>query len=244
MRPDVEQRYVLPLIKPPTTPQLSQDKASIDESFEKSFALLEQLESETKALKEAEESRTSRLDAALSELETTISALKESDRKREDDARRNADELRMLRDLIPKALESEKSATEGRLKDLGTELKSLKTLIGSRMSSANSSNHRTTPSYSAGASTNTNAPAPASASAASTVQPEPSVATEAAPASSSPATTPAVTTPSSSAFPKFGSGKATIPAWQMAAAKRSQANGTSDKDTSTSGTVEEQSTST
>lgn len=239
------QRYVLPLIKPPTPPQLSQDKSTIDESFEKAFSLLEQLEADTKTLKEAEESRTSRLDSALSELETVVTSLKESDRRREDDARRNADELRLLRDLIPKALESEKSATEGKLKDLGTELKSLKTLVGNRMGgSASGSGHRATGSYGTNGTFSSNAAPHVAANPSPTAPSDAIAATEvvaSTSSSASPATTPAATGQNPGSFPRFGGGKAAIPAWQMAAAKRNQPNGTSDKDISASGTAEEQS---
>lgn len=238
-------RYVLPLIKPPTPPQLSQDKSTIDESFEKAFALLEQLETDTKALKEAEESRTSRLDSALSELETVVTSLKESDRRREDDARRNADELRLLKDLIPKALESEKSATENRLKELGTELKSLKTLVGNRIgSSASGNGHRATGSYGTSGAVSSNAASHSAANASPVAPSDSPIITEAAVSTStsaSPATTPAATGQNSGAFPRFGGGNGGIPLWQRAAAKKNEPNGTADKDTSASGTIEEQS---
>ena len=244
------QRYILPLIKPPTPPQLTQDKESIDEAFTKTFGLLEQLETDTKTLKEAEEARTSRLDASLSELETVISSLKESDRKREDDARRNVDEIRMLRDLIPKALESEKNATETRLRDLTSELKSLKTLMGNRMGGAGSgsaSGHKLTASVSNNTAPTTNgtseAPSPTvpptntstSATNAHTSTDGTSSSDTSKPTSSSPRST------SASPFPRFGSGKAAIPAWQMAAAKKSQEN--LKADASASGTATEETSS-
>lgn len=242
------QRYILPLIKPPTPPQLTQDKESIDESFNKAFSLLDQLESDTKVLKEAEEARTARLDSALTELETVVSSLKESDRKREDDARRNTDEIRMLRELIPKALESEKSSTETRLKDLTGELKSLKTLIGNRMggsSQTSAINHRPTGSYGSAAIPMTNGtsvsrsatppvssttPAPEAQGSA----PDAANGVTAANAAPGPSQSPK---PSGSAhFPRFGSGKAAIPAWQLAAAKEAEAK----TDTSDSGTATEE----
>jgi peroxin-14 len=245
------QRYILPLIKPPTPPQLTQDKESIDESFNKAFGLLEQLEIDTKALKDAEEARTTRLDTALTELETVVSSLKDSDRKREDDARRNTDEIRMLRDLIPKALESEKSATETRLKDLTGELKSLKTLMGNRMGGggqATATSHRPTGSFGTGAVPTTNgastiprtATPPTSSTTPAPVEnqaqaSEASAVASAAQAAPAPSSSPK---PSGSAhFPRFGSGKAAIPAWQMAAAKNAEIPKT---DTSDSGTAAEE----
>lgn len=229
------QRYVLPLIKPPTPAQLTQDKESIDESFNKAFALLDQLEKDTKTLKDAEEARTSRLDSALSELETVVTSLKDSDRKREDESRRNADEIRLLRDLIPKALEAEKNATETRLRDLTSELKSLKTLMGNRMGGTPSNTgsvHRPTPSFGASATATTNgAPttAPAVGAASPTVAPvtqngESAPVDAATSTDAAKATAASPRSATSSPFPRFGSGKAAIPAWQMAAAKKSEEN--------------------
>ncbi|KAF2672727.1 peroxisomal membrane anchor protein [Microthyrium microscopicum] len=239
-------RYILPMIKPPTPPQLTQDKESIDESFTKAFGLLDSLETDTKALKEAEEARTSRLDGALSELEAVIASLKDSDRKREDDARRNTDEIRMLRDLIPKALESEKSATETRLRELTNELKSLKTLMGNRMGPTTSANsyHRPTPSQgnSATQSTPTNGTASSTNGVSSPTTETPSVAqpttVDAATGADSAKQPekPASPAAASSSFPRFGTGKAAIPAWQLAAKNSSENIKT---DTSTSGTAVE-----
>ncbi|KAK0258177.1 hypothetical protein B0A54_00241 [Friedmanniomyces endolithicus] len=63
------QRYITPLIAPPTPPQLEQDKSHIDASFDKAFALLDQLATDTQELKDSEKARTERLDQALSEVE-------------------------------------------------------------------------------------------------------------------------------------------------------------------------------
>lgn len=121
------------MIAPPTPPQLEQDKQKIDESFDKAFALLEQLSADTEALKASEQSRTQRLDTALKEVETAISELKGASRRREDEARRMNDDVRGLRDLIPRAMEAQKENADSRLKELSTELRSLKTLVGNRM---------------------------------------------------------------------------------------------------------------
>jgi peroxin-14 len=131
-------RYVYPMIAPPTAPQLEQDKKEIDDAFEKAFSLLDQLSKDTEALKLSEQARTERLDAALTEVESVISDLKIASRRREDESRRISDEVRGLKDLIPKAIEGQKETTDTRLKELNTELKSLKTLMGQRMSQATS----------------------------------------------------------------------------------------------------------
>ena len=127
------QRYVYPLVAPPTPERLEQDKKTIDEQFEKAFSLVDQLAKDTEELKAAEHQRTERLDTALSELETVITELKSSNRRRDDDAQRVRDDVQDLKDAIPTALDKQKESTDVRLKEVNTELKSLKTLITQRM---------------------------------------------------------------------------------------------------------------
>ena len=255
-------RYIIPLIAPPTTPQLEQDKSAIDASFEKAFALLDQLQTDTSTLKAAEESRTQRLDSAVTELESVVAALKEQDRRREDDARRNTDEIRGLRDLIPQALEAQKEGQEERLKELGAELKSLKTLVGNRVgisaTSGSASAQKSTGSTGVRSSmygsvtsvSGVNGTATENGSVSPTL-PTPSGTSDsqAAGAAATPsavgANTPApdrsqnVITPFSSGFGSSRGG-ASIPAWQLAAGKKSQESLNGEKkDTSVSGTITE-----
>ncbi|KAB2577188.1 Peroxisome membrane anchor protein Pex14p [Lasiodiplodia theobromae] len=237
-------RYIYPLIAPPTPPQLEQDKKSIDESFEKAFALLDQLNTDTTALKAAEEARTQRLDSAVAEMESVMDSLKESLKRRDADSRRLEDDVRGLRDLIPKALEAHKEGTDNRLKDLSQELKSLKTLVGNRMGSGTPS---TTARPTSGANmwgspaagVNGGGPTPATPAAASSAPAGGSTnntsETQQQDGSSSSAATPAAQA-SSSPYARFSNGRAAIPAWQMAAAKKNDAE---KKDTSESGTVSE-----
>jgi peroxin-14 len=243
---------VIPLIAPPTPPQLEQDKQTIDQSFEKAFALLDQLNTDTEALKAAETSRTERLDTALAELESVLSSLKESEKKRDDDSKRNADEIRGLRDLIPKALEGQKEATDTRLKNLGEELKSLSKLISNRVGTSTPAapapaptttvtGGRTLSSYQANGTSAEPSAAPAVQSPGTngtTLGSTPAPQTD-APAASTPAEGSRSGTPTSVSS-RFGSGggKASIPAWQMAAAKKADAAKESEKkDTSASGTA-------
>jgi peroxin-14 len=121
---------------PPTPERLEQDKKAIDDQFERAFTLVEQLAKDTEVLKAAEQERTQRLDAALSELETVMQDLKSSNRRREDEASRVRDDVQGLKDSLPKALDSQKELTDTRLKEVNAELKSLKALIAQRMNPA------------------------------------------------------------------------------------------------------------
>jgi len=261
-------RYIVPLIAPPTPPQLEQDKSAVDEQFQKAFALLDQLSTDTTTLKSTEEQRTQRLDTALNELEAVLSSLKDSDRRRDDDARRTADEVRGLRDLIPRAMDAQKESNEQRLRELGTELKSLKTLVGNRVGTAarpgepaqNAANLR--PGYLGGSGNGMNGGAVSPGPSPSTPVQQPGTPTtdgqqqQQQQAGAQDQTqingteTPQLQQPrpqsASLPYGRNAGGKAAIPAWQMAASKKAQdsagaVNGTAGdkKDTSESGTVSE-----
>ena len=246
-------RYILPLITPPTPPQLEQDKASIDESFKRAFDLLDQLNTDTSALKASEEARTTRLDNALGEMEGVLSSLKEASRRQGEDNRRIEDDVRGLRDLIPKALDAQKESNDTRLKELSTELKSLKTLVGNRMGSGTARPPATPNYYGMGQSqpsipnvngaSSASAPQPPTPAPAAASEPSTNAASDAQ-GSTSTATaapsTPAADKPASSPYGRMANGRAAIPAWQMAAAKK---NEETKKDTSESGTAVEASAS-
>ncbi|POR37366.1 Peroxisomal membrane protein PEX14 [Tolypocladium paradoxum] len=216
-------RYVYPLVAPPTPERLEQDKKSIEEQFDKAFALVEQLAKDTEALKSAEQQRTEKLDTAMAELETVMSDLKAANRRREDDAQRIRDEVRALKDAIPKAMNNQKDLTDNRLSEINTELTSLKTLVSQRMSS--SSAPAMTSSYLR----------PTSGANASAAGRPPAPTGESAPAENSiPAASELPKSLAQSSFNKpsvvngGGSGaKASIPAWQMAAANKIAAASTS-----------------
>jgi peroxin-14 len=233
----VAKRYVYPMIAPPTEPQLEQDKKAIDDSFEKAFSLLDQLAKDTETLKTAEQARTERLDVALTEVETVISELKSASRRREEESRRISDEVRGLKDLIPRAIEGQKESTDTRLKELNTELKSLKTLMGQRM---NPTANATASSYgrTLGGSTPASMSSPAITPAApvngtsETITPKPALA-------SSPTGTESIASLQSKSTSPFGTGapagRAAIPSWQMkSSSSAGSASGSQDAATSSS----------
>ncbi|KAA6415968.1 MAG: Peroxisome membrane anchor N-terminal [Lasallia pustulata] len=239
----VAKRYVLPLISPPTPPQLEQDKASIDASFTRAFELIDQLSADTKVLKVTETERTERLDTALRDVEDVISVLKTASRRQEDESRRIADEVRGLKDLIPKAMEGQKETTDGRLKELGGELRSLKMLMGNRVGGGSGSSVGPSPS---GVQSPIGRPFPAlgdrpngSGSITSREPSSSSIVPQAAngmsdsksdelsASSAAAAPVPGVTAPkwessNSRVFDSRPSSRAAIPAWQMAAASKNK----------------------
>jgi peroxin-14 len=239
-------RYIAPLIQPPTPLQLEQDKASIDESFKRAFDLLEQLNTDTTALKASEEARTSRLDNALGEVESVLASLKESSKRQGDDNRRIEDDVRGLRDLIPKAMDAQKETTDNRLRELSTELKSLKTLVGNRMSAGPARPSTPTPSYYGQNQSQSPAPTPNVNGTSGTSTPAPQTSSAPAPSEqtngtstseakgSTTTSTPTTERAAPSSYGRAAGGRAAIPAWQMAAQKKSEE---AKKDTSESGTA-------
>jgi len=245
-------RYIAPLIQPPTPPQLEQDKASIDESFKRAFDLLEQLNTDTTALKASEEARTQRLDNALGEVESVLTSLKESSKRQGDDNRRIEDDVRGLRDLIPKAMDAQKESTDNRLRELSTELKSLKTLVGNRMGAGparpatpaasyygqNQNQSQVAPNVNGSSGTSTPAPAPAQQPTPTPTEQTNGTSTAEAQGNSTTASasssTPTAEKAAPSSYGRVAGGRAAIPAWQMAAQKKSEE---AKKDTSESGTV-------
>lgn len=69
----------------------------------------------------------------MTEVETVISELKSASRRRDEESRRTGDEVRGLKDLIPRAMEGQKEAADNRLKELASEMKSMKILMEQRM---------------------------------------------------------------------------------------------------------------
>ena len=144
------QRYVLPLIAPPTPPQLQQDKEAIDASFSKAFALLDQLGTDTQSLKATERARSERLDVALQEVETVLGELKQASARREEEVKRLHSDVRSMKDSLQRGLENQNEKADSRLKDLHTELKGLKTLVGNRLAAKSRSAARESPSATGG----------------------------------------------------------------------------------------------
>lgn len=240
------QRYIKPLIAPPTPPQLEQDKAAIDEQFNKAFALLDTLSEDTAKLKDAEEERTKRLDSAIADIETIVADLKSANQRREDDSRRMESEIKTMRDSLPRAIDSVKEGSERQLKELSNELSSLKALMQNRASVPSASSFNiprapkpdlTTLPYSPSArtpnvQTPTNEGGPGSSSNITGSQGASTVPSFSMPGGSGPSNTAPAAKPASTNL-GYGAGKVSIPAWQLAAQNKqekdkSQANGNAD----------------
>ncbi|KAI0864492.1 peroxisomal membrane anchor protein conserved region-domain-containing protein [Xylaria cubensis] len=135
----ISKRYLYPLVAPPTPEKLDQDKTTVDEQFEKAFATLEQLAKDTEALKASETARTEKLDKVLEDLEQFVRDSKSASRRQEDETERLRDDIKTINAAIPRSMSAHKEFTDGRLKEISNEVKSLKSLVMQRMNSTQAS---------------------------------------------------------------------------------------------------------
>lgn len=164
------------------------------------------------------------MDTTLRDVENLVADLKTASRRRDDETRRISDEVKTLKDAIPKALQGAREGNEQRLKELGMELKSLKVLLGNRIGGGAGGASSPIAGRTVG-STNlpvTSRPAEEPTSASSPI-------TNGATTPATP--TPAATNGTESQQPQVAKSpsplsqlgrSASIPAWQMAAANRSR----------------------
>ncbi|KAL8792528.1 MAG: hypothetical protein Q9195_004898 [Heterodermia aff. obscurata] len=220
---EIAKRYILPLISPPTPPQLASDKASIDASFARAFALIDQLSTDTASLRTAEAARAEKLDTTLSSITSVIEDLKAANVRRESESRIIADQVAGLKNQIPQALESWKQGEDAKVEEVRGEVLSLKKLLQNRVGQGGGAPQ--TPNmgvgrgamysgWSAAGDQDKGSTSSGSGAAAASATAEDQVDGGVAPA-------PGVTVPKrESSSPRFGrGGGAAIPAWQMAAKK-------------------------
>ncbi len=216
------------MISPPTPSQLASDKAAIDESFSRAFALIDQLAADTAYLKSAETDRTEKLDATLRDVDTVISDLKAANSRREAESRMLANQVHGLKDLVPKALDGWKAAEDKKLEDLGAELRSLKLLVANRLGSGaglQASSIRSYPGSAAKDKPDIDG-INDSTSAAKTSEEKQDVRTTSGATSGLPIL--GTTTPKQESIGRYqSSGRVAIPAWQMAAAGGKAVGGSS-----------------
>jgi peroxin-14 len=92
----------VPLIAPPTAPQLEADKAEVAARFDEAQQVLEEIKTQATELKESHEKQKQQVEEALEAVQETVEELKESGKRREADLRSFKSDIDMIRELIPK----------------------------------------------------------------------------------------------------------------------------------------------
>lgn len=220
------QRYVMPLISPPTPPQLEADKASIDASFNRAFALIERLASDTTKLQISEAERTEKLDSSFEGIDSVVEDLKAANMRRGAESKVIADQVQGLKELVPKALQGWKASGDAKMEELSLEVQSLKRLLENKVgrsggSSAPAGRGHALPTANENEKSSDNISILSRTSNSTTPANRESPGAPSAPA-------PGITSPKqdgrapSNNFER-GDRRAAIPAWQMAAAGKSGA---------------------
>lgn len=176
---------------------------------------MDQLSTDTAAIKESESERTEKLDTTLKDVGTVVEDLKAANTRREAESRIIANQVAELKTMIPKALQGWKASENAKLEELGQEVQSLKKLLEYKVGRRSTTPTPTSRGQPSGnEKPKDNLPAISSANSGTTTP-------KAESATSSPAPAPGVTVPKR----EFGSlrgfersDRRAIPTWQMAAA--------------------------
>ncbi|CAN6674697.1 peroxisomal membrane protein Pex14p [Trichomonascus vanleenenianus] len=221
----VAKRYVLPMIMPPTPSSLEADKEALSAEFDRVQTLLEQLESDTKEMKEAELEREAKFSVMMEDVEKAVESVKVQTTQRDSDMKLIKSQVESIKDSLPRAIEKHRNQQDAALVELQDELKSLKQLLSNRMklggggppsaSSVPSTIPGLTPPPTSSSSTNSSTVLAPAATGNSFI-PAPGSAQSSLPPSGS--STPSATTPAATPSAAASSARTGIPAWQLAAA--------------------------
>lgn len=140
--------------------------------------------------------------------------MKSNSRRREDDLRRIADDVKAFQGMIPRAMKAQEESNDARLRELNAELVSLKKLVAGRLGGADASTSQAMPTTN-GSSTNGANMFGVDGTVGTGVDMS-AVKTETNGGANS-----STRSATASPFPSFGT-RGGIPAWQMAASKKAE----------------------
>ncbi|KAG0005037.1 peroxisomal membrane protein pex14 [Entomortierella chlamydospora] len=201
----IAKSVVGPKLQWPSQEELEMDKKKLDEQFEEIEKSLAEVKDSTTVVAKNVEDQTAHVKESLEGMSGVLDTMKTNDQKREQELTGLKTDIENIKDMIPKLMEKSKESQANVLNELQTEIKSLKSLLLNRRGPG------------AGPAT----PGSATGSVAA-----PWNAAYSSTSSLSQPTTPSVAAAASA--PKaaeeggplnFSSGKAAIPAWQLAAQK-------------------------
>lgn len=129
----VSKRYILPLLMPSTPEELEVDKLALGSEFEETNALLAQFVKDTQELKDVDEQCSRDVDESIEGLRTALKNLKYETDKRDEEFNYIKYQVDELMTGVPRAVEKNGSVQKHGLKEIQTELKSLRNLVGMRV---------------------------------------------------------------------------------------------------------------
>lgn len=132
---EVAKRYVLPAIMPPTPPALEADKQALEDEFERTESLVEQLAKDVETVKEAEVERSRQFEEVMREAKEAVGSIKSQFEERRKETKLASANIESMKELLPKSLGAYSESQSRAIHELQEELQSLKSLITNRLRS-------------------------------------------------------------------------------------------------------------
>lgn len=129
-------KYLFPHLAPPNADVLTTDLEALTAKYDVVSAQLAALETSTEGVKAGVAAQREAVDAGIREVEEAVKAMREGEGVREKEMKRIGEEVEEMKKSLPKMFEKTQAAQADSLKDLQTELKSLKSLLVSRSTGA------------------------------------------------------------------------------------------------------------
>ncbi|KAH3665674.1 hypothetical protein OGAPHI_003862 [Ogataea philodendri] len=119
-------RYVVPRVLPPSKTLLEQDKASIDQEFQRVESLLEKFEADQKEFFEEQKAKSSKIDETLHEIDEIISKTNEKNLNNEETLKYLKLEIENIKTTLLKTLDGQKATLNAELSSMEKQIQDIK----------------------------------------------------------------------------------------------------------------------
>ncbi|PCH33794.1 hypothetical protein WOLCODRAFT_135327 [Wolfiporia cocos MD-104 SS10] len=125
-------KYITPHLQPPSSSAYEADRDAMTAQFDAAEALLKEIQAESAAVRLAVEQQNEKVEAAARDVEEMVKEARESELKTSNEIREIREEVKNVREMLPKMMEKNKETQVQSIAELQQELKSLKALLLSR----------------------------------------------------------------------------------------------------------------
>ncbi|KAH9816496.1 peroxisomal membrane anchor protein conserved region-domain-containing protein [Melampsora americana] len=129
-------KFILPALEPPTQTELDEAKSRLEAKFDEISKTLNSIESDTNLIKEEFKEQDVRLKQSIETVEMTVKECIQNEKRRDEEIQSIEEEVMQLKKTITSMLETNKDSQTSMILELQTELRSLKSLLGSRTTQA------------------------------------------------------------------------------------------------------------
>lgn len=125
-------KFILPALEPPTQTELDEANSRLEAKFDEISKTLNSIESDTNLIKEEFKEQDQKLNKSIETVEMTVKDCIQNEKKRDEEIQLIEEEVKQLKKTITLMLENNKESQTSMISELQTELRSLKSLLGSR----------------------------------------------------------------------------------------------------------------